>query len=395
MKPQLPLFEKNSYAQEQCFGCGACAQVCPSNAIQMELDSEGFLYPSITENICTGCGLCVSKCPAVNPKSLQHQPKSAYMAWHTEKPKRLQSTSGGVFQAIAEDIIKQGGIVFGATFSPNWELGHSSASNTDALQNQLGSKYAQSDTYKTYLETQNLLKTGKTVYYCGTPCQIAGLHQFLKKTYDNLLTSDVICHGTPSNELFKREIRWKEHHQKDHLIHHSFRSKSRFGWGIDTEMTWRHNGIKYEHSGKSPYLEAFLQNLSLRPSCYSCPFSTQARPGDITLGDFWNVNIFFPKERRNFGISLVFVNTEKALQVLPKIKHLFLQQLDMKQILEKQERLQRPVKRPKARTDFYRGAYQLPYTNFIKEKNIIKKKKQFLSAFKTAVKILLFYKYWK
>ena len=58
----MRLFEN----KKKCFGCGACANICPKNAIFMMPDEQGFLYPKINEELCVNCNLCKMSCQIQN-----------------------------------------------------------------------------------------------------------------------------------------------------------------------------------------------------------------------------------------------------------------------------------------------------------------------------------------
>ena len=180
-----------------CCGCSACVQTCPKQCIRLEEDNEGFLYPSVNKSLCVECGQCDNVCPMLHGHEPQ-EPVGVYAATNPDEGIRMQSSSGGIFSLIAENIIRQGGVVFGAAFNEDWEVTHCFAETVDGIARFRGSKYVQSRTGTTYAEAERFLKAGRKVLYSGTPCQIAGLKSFLRKEYGNLLTVDCVCHGVPS-----------------------------------------------------------------------------------------------------------------------------------------------------------------------------------------------------
>ena len=120
---------------------------------------------------------------------------------------RLGSSSGGLFLPLAKSIINEGGIVFGADYDSNWEVHHVGVENVSGLYALMMSKYLQSRIENTYKEAEKFLKCGRKVMFVGTPCQIAGLHGFLRhKVYPNLLTIDVVCHGAPSPGVWRQYL---------------------------------------------------------------------------------------------------------------------------------------------------------------------------------------------
>ena len=183
--------------KSQCCGCNACVQRCPKQCIAMCEDEEGFLYPEGDEAICIDCGLCENVCPVINQADARI-PLQVYAAKNTDEKIRMHSSSGGVFSILAEQTIKQGGVVFGARFDENWEVKHDYTETIDGVSVFRGSKYVQSKTGDTFKQAEQFLKQNRKVLFSGTPCQIVALKRYLKKEYENLLLVDFICHGVPS-----------------------------------------------------------------------------------------------------------------------------------------------------------------------------------------------------
>ena len=191
--------------KKDCCGCHACASVCAHRAITMQVDEEGFLYPVIDKDTCVECGLCEQVCPFVNQASTV-QPLKVYAARSNDEELRRKSSSGGVFTLLAEAVIREGGVVFGAKFDKGWNVVHAWTDALDGLADFRGSKYVQSIIGSTYEEAKHFLRQGRKVLFSGTPCQIAGLKRYLCKDYDNLLTVDVVCHGVPSPLVWKKYL---------------------------------------------------------------------------------------------------------------------------------------------------------------------------------------------
>lgn len=183
--------------KQKCCGCSACMQRCPKQCIAMQEDSEGFCYPIVDRNACIACGLCEKVCPMLNPYKAR-KPLEVHAAINRDEQIRRESSSGGIFTLLAEQTIRKGGVVFGARFDGNWEVRHDWCENIEGLGQFRGSKYVQSRIGACYRQAEIFLKSGRSVLFSGTSCQIAGLHRFLGKSYDNLLSVDVICHGVPS-----------------------------------------------------------------------------------------------------------------------------------------------------------------------------------------------------
>ena len=307
-----------------CYGCQACAQICPVAAISMESNKEGFLYPQIDTDKCIECNLCQKSCPTqtdvVTP--LFHEtPTTVDAAWEKEKGVRLQSTSGGVFYALGKNWIDSGGIVYGAILSKDLKVVHSRASTIEELQCQRKSKYVQSDLTGILTEIKKELINGKRVLFSGTPCQVAGLRSFLKKDYPNLLTVDVVCHGVPSPQIFADHLKYVNKIQKDTLVDYQFRGKEKSGWRAYIKYIFKDKTVN-NLLGKDFYSFSFYHSYFNRLSCFNCNFSQSKRVGDITLSDFWNAEKECKPLRiqRKNGFNMVMCNTLKGEEIYTKIK---------------------------------------------------------------------------
>ena len=271
--------------------------------ISMTADSEGFKYPLADPNVCISCGKCEQVCPMGESKTDYQK-----VAYAVRVPQyESVSSSGGVFSALAERTISDGGVVFGAAFDENLKLHHIKVNNPAMLGHLRGSKYVQSDMTGVYQQVKDELSDGRKVLFSGTPCQVAGLKKFLNKDYPELYTIDLACHGVPSPEVWSRYIREKG----DNLIYVNFRDKST-GWRkYQIAYTYK-NRIEKVRFDKDPYMQLFLQNISLRPSCYDCSFRNGGNCSDITLGDFWSIADACPELNDGKGVSVVIVNTPKG-----------------------------------------------------------------------------------
>lgn len=320
--------------KKDCCGCGACVQRCPKSCISMLEDNEGFLYPEVDKEMCIDCGLCEKVCPVIN-QSKERQPLVVYAAKHKDEQIRLASSSGGAFTAIAEPVIEEGGVVFGAKFDKDWSVIHDYTETKEGLAAFWGSKYVQSRIGESYKNAEAFLKTGRKVLFSGTPCQIAGLKRFLCKEYDNLLTVDFICHGVPSPGVWREYLKEETarlcggknsvlSHPKDNLgdvriENISFRDK-RLGWkkfsfaltlSVPDGHGAKNTVLLSEPLNKNIFLRGFLADLYLRPSCHACPAKKFKSGSDVTIGDFWGVQNLIPEIDDDKGISLVMVNNPK------------------------------------------------------------------------------------
>lgn len=302
-----------------CCGCNACAQRCPKNSITLVADTEGFLYPKINAESCIDCGLCEKVCPVINSNNQSQKPFKVIAAINPNENIRKNSSSGGIFTLLAEQIIKDHGVVFGAKFDKNWQVIHDYAETTDELAKFRGSKYVQSKIGNNFILAEKFLKEGRKVLFSGTPCQIAGLKLFLRKEYTNLFTIDIICHGVPSPkiwDLYLKTIckntkdietinfRNKVSGWKNYSFHVEFKAKNfSKGKGAITPINQIfHNNI---------FMKGFLANIYLRPSCYKCPCKPGKSRSDITIGDYWGGNIQNPEMDDDKGTSIILYHSTK------------------------------------------------------------------------------------
>lgn len=300
-----------------CVGCQACEQKCPKHCITMAADEEGFLYPKIDKEKCVNCGLCNKTCPVSN-KFNTRKALQAFAAYNDNLQIRIKSSSGGVFSLLSEAVLNKGGYVFGAQFDDKWQVVISKISSISDIARLRGSKYIQSRTETSYQECEDLLKKNHLVLYSGTPCQIAGLNHFLGKSYDNLVTCDVVCHGSPSPEVWKRYL--QELVTDVEMIDSiSFRCKET-GWKDYSFVVNKndHSRIIEKHNDNL-FMKAFLSELILRPSCYNCPAKEGRSFSDITLADYWGVGDYHAKMDDDLGTSLVLINTENGKKIFDSL----------------------------------------------------------------------------
>lgn len=302
----------------QCSGCAGCVNSCPTNAIQMKEDEEGFLMPVIEQEKCVECGMCYERCPVLHTE-YENNKKPQLYAVRASDEIRSVSSSGGMFTVLAELVLSHGGVVCGAAYDENMLLKHCIVDNKEDLSKLRGSKYVQSDVGYIYRDVKKYLEAEKEVLFTGTPCQVAALKKYLKKPYSQLLTVDLLCHGVPSQKSFSRYLNEKFPGEK--VIDVKFRDK-RFGWSAEYVVVVVVEGGKeyVETTNNNLYLKAFLRNLSLRNSCGDCPFCEFPRQGDITIGDFWGITGIDKTQTDGKGTSIVYVNSEKGASVFETIQ---------------------------------------------------------------------------
>ena len=300
-------------AEELCTGCGACAEICSCGCIQMTADAEGFLRPQIDEAACIGCGLCEKRCPAVHAQPESPKKAELFAAVAKKEQLRTESSSGGIFSVLAGCVLQQGGIVFGAAFSKDCRtVQHISVDTAEKLALLRSSKYVQSEIGRSYREAKDYLDSGRSVLFCGTPCQIAGLKAFLARPYENLLCVDVICHGVPSAKIWRRYLDMLEERNQSKCSAVNFRDKS-YGWAdFRIKISFDNGTIRMHRQMADPYFRGFCANLFLRPSCYQCQFKGKNSCADITLGDFWGLHRVLSEWADNRGTTLVQVRTQQG-----------------------------------------------------------------------------------
>lgn len=356
----------NSYFQtndkKECNGCGVCALKCPKKAIIMREDKEGFLYPVIEKKKCINCGLCRKICSNIPSNSSDFQ--ETYIAINKNDEIKKNSSSGGIFYSIAEYVIEHNGVVFGVEYDKNLKVRHNYVHSKKDLKKFQGSKYVRSDINNAYVLVEKFLKKGQYVLFSGTPCQCYGLKKFLNKTYDKLITCEIICHANPSPKIFeyyKKNLELKYNKKIKNIY---FRSKIN-GWSNQTTIIiFEDDTIIKDKS----YFKAFVSEMINRPSCYNCKFCSEIRYSDFTIADFWGIEKIDPSIINDeTGISLLNVNTDKAREIFPKISsNLFLKKVNTKQAFSYNRHCN--VKVSKYRDRFFKGIAD----GKINENNIIK-----------------------
>lgn len=299
-----------------CTGCMLCADTCPKGAIRFHIDANGFWQPQVDENGCIGCKLCEKACGTARKRELHPYSEQPFKGHATAEEVRKRSTSGGIFYALAEHaILHKQAIVYGAA-GDGHTVYHKGVETLQDLAHLQGSKYAQSNTSGTYKQVKAHLKQGRFVLFSGTPCQVQALHTHLGKSYENLLTVDLICHGVPSYKLIERHLAVN----KGEAIE-QFRSKS-FGWGRDSYITMVQAGksVTVTNRVQNLFYHMFQCELAFRPNCYQCSFNSAHRAGDITIGDYWLVRN--SPEYDPLGISTILPNTEQGRRYLDECNNI-------------------------------------------------------------------------
>lgn len=307
--------------KSKCCGCTACANVCAHDAIVMEPDTQGFLYPKVDESKCVDCGLCDKVCSFNDEydKSLNLPTPNVYGARHKDFDEIKKSRSGAAFIAISDYILEQGGVVYGAGYKDHFRVAHKRATTKAERDEYRGSKYVQSDLTGVFRQVKEDLSNGFTVLFSGTGCQCAGLNAYIgKKLRENLLLVDIVCHSVPGPYLWQDYLNWLEKKYSSIIVSVNFRDKSKYGWKSHVETYIMNNG---EECSSTVFTRLFKSCLALRPSCGNCHFCNISRPSDITLADFWDRGHHYPDVNKDDkGESLLLINTEKGREVFEAVE---------------------------------------------------------------------------
>lgn len=339
--------------KKDCCGCYACYNICPKECITMESDNEGFWYPKIDKDKCINCNLCEKVCPIINPVKRANSKKIAYAGVNKDDQIRVKSSSGGIFSILAEYIIKNNGIIYGASFDENFNIKHKRIlCNTD-LDLLRGSKYVQSSIGDIYKQVKNDLESNRQVLFTGTPCQVEGLRSYLRKEYVNLITMDFICHGVPSPLVWKKYLEEMKKSKQENIKNIYFRNKD-IGWKVFSLKIIFDEKIYINNLSKDLFMKGFLQDVYLRPSCYSCKFKKTNRVSDITVADFWGIENILPKMDDDKGISLIVIHSEKGEQLFDKLSEtMILNEVNLNEAIKYNPSMIKSVKYNEKRNSFF------------------------------------------
>ena len=336
----------------KCCGCTACVNACPVQCIVMRRDKEeGFDYPVANPDICVSCGKCEAVCPVLSPMSPQ-ETISAYAVRCEEYV--AHSSSGGVFPAISKAVIDDGGVVFGAVMDSDLTVGHAEAETMEEVERMRGSKYVQSDMYSVYSDAKEYLKAGRKVFFTGTPCQIAGLKKYLGTDYPELVTADIACHGVPSPGLWEKYIKERQESLNVKFCTVDFRDKLR---------SWRHYSLSCygtdiriaTKATEDPYMALFMQDMTLRPSCYRCPARGGRSCSDLTFSDLWSVASCVPQLNDDKGVSGVSVNSDKGRGLLERIHPETMLEVPVDALRAENGGFAEEIAIPEKRAEFFKG----------------------------------------
>ena len=355
--------------KKTCCGCNACGDACPKGAIIFQTDIEGFWYPKVDKEKCIDCGLCEKVCPIINIKELKKNdlPQSTcYAAEHKNMEVIFDSTSGGLFSALADIMYRNNGYVGGAVFNEDFSVRHYISNDKHDLPQLRSSKYLQSNMNGFYNQVKQLLMANEQVLVCGTPCQMTALRSFLRKDYENLIIADFICRGINSPKVWQKYLDSFEERYGSKVVYCKAKSKE-YGWRNLTQKVILANGKHcYETKDQSNFTKGYLQTgVYCRPSCYDCKFKGYPRISDITLADFWGIENVDQSMEKDLGTSLVMINSKKGQNYFEKIKpRINYVPVSFESIEAGNQALKKPLQSPKVdRKKFFEDLQSMTFLN--------------------------------
>lgn len=305
---------------DQCNGCMACAQICPKHCIGQMKDELGNIYPVIDRNICVECGKCVSVCPELQKEEIEFRNiRKAYAVWSVDAESRASSTSGGAAAEFYLNAVNQGYWICGVEYTDDFHVVHTLSKELSGIRKYKQSKYVYSETGEVYRAIRERLNREEKVLFISLPCKVGGLLSYLGKVYENLVTVDIVCHGTPAHQQFHEHIRNVDKMRRAEKLRVRYENEYVFQL-IDSD-----GDIVYSRTGRQDtYLAAFLEGLNYRTSCYSCSYAKPKRISDITICDFWGLGSEKPFNHPYSGaVSAVLINSDKGASFFESCKERF------------------------------------------------------------------------
>lgn len=354
-----------------CTSCLACVNSCNQDALSVVKDDEGFYRPQLNTEKCVKCGLCEKGCPIITPVKRQNEHElKIYAAWHKNEVIRAKSTSGGAFSALASVVLNKGGVVFGASYGDDLQIKHIEVCDEVGLDKLRLSKYAQSHVGNSYQQVKKRLLEDRMVMFVGTPCQVAGLKNYLHKEYDNLILVDFICHGVPSIDMLQGYTKWLEK-RYGKVNHINFRDK-RKGWYDALRVIRSVTGNEKVMRGDDDnYWVGFSINNNLQESCYNCVNQGFPRCSDITIADFWGLGKRVPfghKEEIEKGISMIAVNNQRIMPFFEEAsENLIVFERTTSETISGNKTAVQSSHRPKSRDTLYKDLRTMDYDDFRKK----------------------------
>lgn len=355
--------------EKKCTGCTACYNSCTPDAITMECDEEGFLYPRIDKERCIECGICENTCPILKDHKRKYLNPIVYAGWNKDEQVRINSTSGGVFSALAEEILERDGVVVGAYYDEDFTVKHGMIEKIEDIPTLRQSKYTQSKLDNIFKDIKKRLDDKQLVLFCGTPCQSAGLQNYLKKSYNELFCCDFICRGVTSPKVYKKFLRDIAEKQETRVKKVQFKNKD-YGWNqFSTKLIFENDTTYQKDRYEDYYMRGYLKhNLYLRPSCHECEFKKLPRVSDVSLGDFWGVGNYGKHLDNDCGTSVILVNSEKGIKLVDMIsERLYLEQRELDEVLKGNVCLLNSAEEGKQRNYFFENISKYKFDELIEK----------------------------
>lgn len=360
---------------EKCTGCSACFNICPTHAIEMTpVGPYGDIHPHIDQNKCIDCHQCEKVCPVNHPVDL-HSPIRAIAMISKDKDDLMTSASGGAASVLSRKVIERGGIVYGCVANSYKDIAHRRITTLPELSEMKGSKYVQSDINDIYRQVRQDLHDGKSVLFTGTPCQNAGLKNFLRKDYPNLSLVDLCCHGVPSQEMLRKDCEYLLQHaafKRGENIRVTFREKGPYAEDKDKPFSVAYGTFLINDEGRrikirrkrdaflrDDYITAFMRGLIFRDSCYTCTYAGPRRCSDITIADFWGLDRCSVPQAN--GVSLLLINSEKGITLAKdSLRETIWEERPVSEAVNGNGQLMKPSVKPEDREQFLKDYSDTP-----------------------------------
>ena len=372
-----------------CCGCELCVTQCPKGCIEMRRDENGFYSPYVNEDKCVECGLCLKVC-TFKSHNVSDAEKKAFVGYHRNNDVRANSSSGGLFYALAETVLKDGGCVYGAAYTENFEVKHCKVTQITELNKLMTSKYVQSRMDNVFSQVLDDLKCGRRVLFSGTPCQVAAVRGSVKDEdlLQRLILVDFICHGVPSPGVWESYVEYLKKTNRSDILSVSFRDKTK-GWHDFCFRTDFGKKVLVQSHETDPYLRSFLSDKNIRRSCYQCAFKGDNYCSDITLGDAWKIEKDRPEWADDAGTSLFVVRSLKGAEILGDIDSAFeYAEADYDKWTEYNPSLIESTNMPMGRKAFFEEYKTKSYDQFWRVQKKVPLKKRVRYALKKIVKFI-------